>query len=125
MSRCGINRNSRDPFGGVSVSEAFQLVRKPIEDFIFQHSDSFVRVIQKGTSPRKWVWSAISNEAGDLVESGQYHMYRGILRPMGPGPDLLRLYDIALDELVQLGDIEPQYAEQEKSAIRSNIARAG
>jgi len=106
-------------------SEAFQIVRNEIEKVILAHSNEFVRMVQDGTSPREWVWSAISNIAGNHVESGEYHFYRGALNPLGPGEYLLQLYDTALDELVRMGAMEADYARQEKAALRKNIKDVG
>ncbi len=77
-----------------------------------------------GESPRQWVYANIANIAGDQVESGQYHLYRGILNPLGPGKEFLKLFDIAVDELVRLG-MDNDRGEKQKEQIRKNIQTAG
>ena len=67
----------------------------------------------------------IANTSGDMVESGQYHIYRGVLNPMGPGEDLLNIFDSAMDELVKLGDIDEKNAQVQKEALRKNIQGVG
>ena len=106
-------------------SEAFQIVRKEIEKMILARPKEFARMVQKGTSPRKWVWGAVGNIAGDLVETGQYHFYRGEINPLGPGEHLLQLFDMALDELTRMGAIEADYAIEQKAALRKNIKDVG
>jgi len=104
--------------------EAFQIVAKHIEEML-ANQDWFVQLVQKGACIREWVYAAISNRAGDLVESGEYHFYRGELNPLGPGPDLLRLFDVATDESVQMRVINAEFAEKQKTAVRENLKGAG
>ena len=104
---------------------AFAIVRKKIEEVILGDPEDFVQIIQGGRQPRQWIWSAIANVAGDHVESGEYHIYRGALNPLGPGKGLLALFDMAVDELVKLGCLTPEVGQQQKSAVRSNIADVG
>jgi len=104
-------------------STAFQLVRNQVEEIILARPKEFARVIQKGNTPRQWVYSSIANRAGDHVESGQHHFYRGALNPLGE--DLLRLFDSAVDELVRLGAVDADNAETQKVAIRESIKSAG
>lgn len=107
------------------LSNAFQMVRDPIEKMILDHPSEFVRAIQKGTSPRQWVYNSIAKDAGDLLETGEYHIRRGFLNPIGPGEDLLRLFNAALDELVRIEVMEPDFAENEKRVMLKIIREAG
>lgn len=107
------------------LSGAYQLVRDIIEQVILDNPSEFTQVIRNGKSPREYIYSDIANTAGDLLESGQYHIRRGHLNPIGPGEDLWRLFNAALDELVRIGAIEPKVADEEKAAILKNIGDAG
>jgi hypothetical protein len=104
---------------------AFESVRIEIENAIFSQPRKFVTLVRKGASLREWVYSMIANVAGDQVESGRYHLYRGLLNPLEPGQDLLRLFDRAVDELVTMGAITGDRAESQKAAIRENIKSVG
>ncbi len=108
-------------------TEAFQMVRNVIEKSILSNPDALVRVIKEsgGRTPREWVYSQIGNVAGDMLESGQYHIYKGVLNPMGPGEDLLKMFDATYDELLQMKAIEPDYASEQKAALRKNIQGVG
>lgn len=61
----------------------FQIVRREIENILLKNPDALVRVIRKsgGRTPREWVYSQIGNIAGDMLESGNHHVYRGVLNP--------------------------------------------
>jgi hypothetical protein len=92
----------------------FDLVRKYIDNDLKNHSEYIIKLIKDGTSPRQWAYSSIANIAGDLLETGQYHIYRGVLNPLKSGNNLLKLYDDALDELVKMGSIDINKANFEK-----------
>jgi len=104
---------------------AFPIIRKNIEDVILKQPDELARIFQDGTSPRQWCYAAIANVAGDILETGRYHVYRGVLNPLGPGPEMLSIYDKAIDELVQIGATTTDNAEKEKMAIRANLKSVG
>jgi hypothetical protein len=106
-------------------SDAFRMVRERIENRILSHPGAFARVVRKGISPRGWVYTSIANRAGDWVASGEWHVLPGQLDPLGPGADLLRLFDTAVDELVKLGDFDSTYASEQKRNTRKEIENAG
>ena len=67
----------------------------------------------------------IANVSGDYVSSGEYHLYRGILNPMGIGSDLLKIFDGALDELINCGYMDERQAKEQKDGIREQIKQVG
>lgn len=106
-------------------TRGFELVKERIEEMLLAHPDEFVDVVKKGTSTRQWIYSAIANTAGNMVESGHYHVWRGVLDPIGPGEDLLKLFDGAIDELVKIGALEMKNAKTQKRVVRKNIKNVG
>ncbi|HUS71420.1 MAG TPA: hypothetical protein VMY06_00025 [Sedimentisphaerales bacterium] len=107
------------------VLGGFELVKSNIEKSILSHTQQFIDVIRKGRPVREYIYAAIANISGDMVESGQYHIRRGVFNPMGPGEDLLKIFDSAIDELVILGDLDKEYAQEQKQEIRKSIRDAG
>ncbi|MCG2699785.1 hypothetical protein L6274_01895 [Candidatus Parcubacteria bacterium] len=103
----------------------FNIVREYVEKGLDANKDQFSALIQKGGSVRKYIYTVIANVSGDLAESGQYHIYRGVLNPMGPGESLLKIFDSAMNELVKLSDTDKKNAETQKKAIRENIKSVG
>ena len=101
----------------------FDLVREQIEKILNSDTKQFLDVVRKGRTVRKYIYSTIANISGDMVESGQYHVYRGVL--MWSGEELLKMFDAAMDELVKLGDTDTENAEKQKKAIRENIKGVG
>lgn len=106
-------------------NETFYIVKEKIEKAIHKEPKKVSELIKNGTSPIEWVYSIVSNISGDYVESGQYHLYRGILNPMGPGEKLLKLFDDSTDKLVEIGAIEESYAKEQKRGVRDNIKTVG
>jgi len=103
----------------------FDIVREYVEKGLDANKDQFLELVQKGGSVRNYIYTVIANISGDMVESGKYHIYRGVLNPMGPGEKLLKIFDSAMDELVKLGVIEVKKVKEEKEAIRKNIKEVG
>ena len=103
--------------------EAFQIVGGILEDNFLADNNEVVALVKRGVSPRMQVYNAITNLAGDMVESGQYHIYRGALNTMGQ--DLLRLFDLATNNLVQLGTIDIKFAKKQKTNLRKSIKSMG
>ena len=119
------NRDYQLIRGHIERNKVFQLVRSLIEKILFAHSDEFSEKIRQGASPHHWVYRTISNIAGDLVESGNYHVYRGVLNPMEPGEELVEIFDIAVDKLVEMRVLDTEQAKKEKGAVRENIKSVG
>jgi len=90
-------------------SAAFDPVKQHVQRLVLARPSEFAAVIRKGTSPREYVYSAIANRAGDLLESGDYHIRRGHLNPVGPAEDLYTLFCKALDELVRIGAMDAAF----------------
>ena len=119
------NRDYQLIRGHIERSRVFQLIRGHIEKILFAHSDEFSEKIRQGASPRHWVYRTIANVAGDLVESGNYHIYRGVLNPMEPGEELVEIFDMAVDELVEMRVLDTERAKKEKGELRENIKSVG
>lgn len=103
----------------------FDVVREHVEKGLDINKEQFLELVQKSGSVYKYIYTVIANISGDMVESGRYHIYRGVLNPMGPGENLLKIFDFAMDELVKIGEMNKEHAEAQKKAIRENIKNVG
>lgn len=117
--------NILDEVGLEFDCDAFRIVRRRIEDAYLGDCNQVVSNVREGISPRQQVYTAIANLAGDYVQSGEYHLYRGILNPFGPGGDLLRLFDASVDKLVQMGACSVKEAKAQKAGVRESIETVG
>ncbi len=105
-----------------------EIVRPKIEKSIISNPQKVKQIIEK-IPPREWTYGIIANISGDLLESGKYHIYRGVLASdfdgIGHGKDLLKIFDEATDELSKIGNITNEFAEKQKSQLRENIKDVG
>ena len=60
---------------------------------------------------------------GCCLESGQYHLYRGLLSDTGK--EYLRLYEYLLQMIVESGDVTKEWADKDREILKKNIASAG
>jgi len=108
------------------ASYGFDLVKTHAEKSILSEAKQLTKSVRSGkVTVRKYVYSLITYISGNLVSSGQYHIYRGVLSPMGPGEDLLKILDSGLDELVAMGDMNKEEAMEQKEVVRKNIEEMG
>lgn len=92
----------------------------------FNHNEAF----NSSLIIEQFVVGAISNYAGDLLESGKFHLYRGVLLPAGE--KLLEYYDFAMIQLKNLGGMQEdgrpitdKYIERERKTLLENIKNIG
>lgn len=101
----------------------FETVKNMLENDFLNDSKEVVNLVKQGVSPRVQVYNAMANLVGDMVESGHYHVYRGVLNI--DGENLLRLFDFAIDSLVAIDSIDSIHANEQKAALRKNIQDVG
>jgi len=101
----------------------FETVKNILENDFLNDSKGVVDLVKQGVSPRVQIYNAMSNLVGDMVESGHYHVYRGVLN--SDGENLLQLFDFATDSLVATGSIDSIYANKQKAELRKNIQDVG
>ena len=103
----------------------FELVRNLVEKNTLNNSAEITKAIRDGIPPRQILYAAISNFSGDLVSSGQYHIYRGVLNPMDIGGHLLKIFDGSINEMENIGAIDDKEADDQKNDIREQIKKIG
>ena len=129
-----------------NLSPEYEEIQKEIADFISernnQASTDIIRILRlaltkdpeniinqirdsDGISTKEWFQSIIGNISGDLLESGKYHIYRGVLNEAGN--ELLKIFDMSYDTLIKMHakDIDLVYAKEQKETIRNNIKHLG
>jgi len=106
------------------INDSFSLIRIHFEKAIKKDADKILNWIQEyNSNPLSWIYSKTSNISGNMVESGEYHIYRGALNENGQ--QLQRLFDDSTDKLYELGEIEKDYANNQKGNIREYIKGIG
>ena len=101
----------------------YDTIRNVLEDHFLDNGNEVAELTKQGISPRVQVCNAVSNLVGDMSESGQYHVYRGVLGIEGEG--LLRLFDLATDRIAAAGAIDSMLANKNKAQLRESIRGLG
>jgi hypothetical protein len=115
-----------DELEGSFDSHAYRMVRAEIERTLLAAPDLLLTALeQNGKTVRQCILTRVANVAGDYVESGQFHIWRGALNPLGPGEDLLKLHDAIADDLSRLGAEELEVVQRTKTAIRERVMEVG
>lgn len=104
---------------------AFKIVRERLMRWAVNYPSSVKKLMNEKIDHDLWIIGQISNISGDLVESGEYHMYRGVLNPMREGPDLLKLFDQSTDLACSKGEFDEEFAKKQKSTVRRNMRSVG
>lgn len=76
-----------------------------------------------GSRVEGFILAAVSNASGDYAESGEFHMYRGVLSPKGE--KYLKLFLFCIRRLHEIGEIEEEYRNQQIEQIYKNISSVG
>ena len=118
-----ITLNIIDEVGCELDGEAFPSIRNQIEEALLSNPDEVMSALSEGFTPRQQAYWAIANLSGHHLESGHNHIYRGILTSFGE--DLLRLFDMSIDQLSRINAISDREAEAQKQEIRKNIKGVG
>jgi len=114
-----------DEVSNIFDSAAFEMVKSNAERALLSDSKGITTALrQEGISPQQIVYALLSNIAGDHLETGQHHIYRGVLDPF-IGEDLLLIFDYAVDQMRQIGVIDEEKASEQKATIRECIKQVG
>jgi hypothetical protein len=80
------------------------------------HKKTILKSLSDGESPKVIALAQIANVTGDMLESGNYHLYRGLLNPAGE--NLLEAFNKALLGMVEAdGATHAEITEQLKSVL--------
>ena len=102
----------------------FNDVRSLAEKIILKNQHDIIRIMrEQNISPRRTACSWINNVSGDILESGQYHVYRGVLSPVGDA--YLKIFDRSTELLSQVGDMSEEQAREHKQGMRNRIQKVG
>lgn len=104
-------------------SQAFKEIRSQIEEGILSDYKNVVIQVKDRESARHLIYFSIANISADYIESGHYHIYRGALNLLGN--ELLNLFDMAVNRLLEFGAINETEAKEQKAGIRKNIKSVG
>jgi len=103
----------------------FDLVKSTIQRELLKFQNEVISEINKGILPRALVYRMIGLIIFDLLSSGHYHIYRGVLNPMQGGDNLLKTYNTAIKEQLKLKTINQKEAAEWNDKMQNAIATVG
>lgn len=103
----------------------YSLVEKILSDAVLHEPSQAVAMIAEEGSPKEFVYDRIASIALDQIESGQYHIYRGVLDPMGIGKDLVSIFNRVVEEMVRLGSIDRAKANELLRMMQDGVRFSG
>lgn len=102
----------------------FSLVKQKVIKNIRANEVAFAKAITEShISSEQIIAAEVANVSGDMLEMGEYCMYRGTLSPSGE--QLMVLFGSALDELVRMGAISEEKKREDVGGLRSMIRSVG
>jgi hypothetical protein len=104
-------------------SEAFKEISGQVKKGILSDFNNVVSQVKDEESARHLIYFSIANIAGEYINSGHYHIYRGILNPLGN--EFLDLFDMAVNRLLYAGAIKEKEAEEQKTGVKRSIKGLG
>ena len=101
----------------------FGLVNSQSKLYLRDNPDEVESSLRDGRSPKHIALLLSSNVAQDDLISGRHHVYRGVLDLTGE--DALRVFNLSLDGLVEIGQMEPQERQSDIEKLTQEIKRVG
>lgn len=116
--------NELDLFEHNADLSGFHLVKQKVIQNIKANKVAFAKAMtDTRISSEQIIAAEIANVSGDMLETGEYCIYRGILSPSGE--QLMALFQRALDELVRIGAISEEKKLEDIGGLRSTIRSVG
>ena len=103
------------------IIESVCSITDGVKKLIFKDCGRYISIIQEGKSVEVVVYSEIVNLSCDMLEK-KSTIEEGRLTEEYV-QNLLRVIDLSLDKLAELGDIDAKKAEDQKIIIRNNLGR--
>ena len=102
----------------------FNLVKQKVTRNIRLNEVAFAKAITEShISSEQIIAAEVANVSGDMLETGEHCIYRGVLSPRGE--QLMALFERALDELVRIGAISEEKKHEDVGGLRSTIRSVG
>lgn len=110
----------------IGSDEAFSLIRTATIRYLSNDNSQIKQAVESGLMTRKEAaLFIIMRICYNAIGSGKYHVYRGVINSLGPGPVLVELYDATIDAMSTSGRITPTEADNHKRSLRLALEQVG
>lgn len=106
-------------------NNAYLRVYDFLSEAIRSNQEDVAHQIQKLGSAKYFVYDRIAIVVLDFIESGDFHIYRGVLNPLSDGKDLVRIYENVTQEMLAGGHITKDLHESLLTTLKQSIAESG
>jgi len=103
----------------------FWIVKDYIVRMCKAHTQETKQMILQIGNARIWALDRILSVTKNLLGSGEYHLYRGIISPMGAGFGLINIFETALTKLIDNNKITERNAQLIRESLDQEIKQAG
>jgi len=91
------------------------------DSFADAPDDVVIQAVSKHVSINAFIYDRAASLASDDLESGDHHLYRGVLDPDGDGPEILATYEHCVDKLEEQGAINHEQGDYMKGYMRGRV----
>lgn len=89
-----------------------------------EHIDSYIAQVHSGESHEAFIYNFLIHTVADKLESGHYHVYRGVLAM--EGRQYKSLFEHAIDTMVARGGYTKEWADKNlRAAVYKGIKEMG
>jgi hypothetical protein len=89
-----------------------------------EHIDNYTAQLRAGESHEAFIYNFIVQVVADKLESGQYHVYRGVLAM--EGHQYKALFEYAIDTMIAFGTYTKEWADSNlRAAVYKGIKEMG
>lgn len=107
------------------ASLQYSKLLQPLKKTMKQNPQAVTDGINLEGSVHAYVYNVIGSYCADELESGEHHLYRGILNPIGDGPEYMRIFELILKKLIHLKALTQEEADKIKSSVINNMSCVG
>ena len=89
-----------------------------------EHEKNYAEQIRQGETHEAFIYNFIVHAVGDQLESGQHHIYRGVLGAVGI--TYKQLFEHAINTMVEMGGYTQEWANEHlRAAVYKGIKEMG
>ncbi len=118
-----LTKEAVDAFLNTYPSTCTELIRAGVNNFLRDTERVVYPIRIDHMKPDQLALILITNVLAEHLQSGQFHVYRGILGMVGQ--DMLKLWDIAAKDIRKLGYHTEEEMQKELTWIREQIKQMG
>jgi len=107
-----------------SYEYSFNFIKKYVKEVIYRDPSENERAFKK-LGPKKIIYRLILDMSSELLVSGRYHIYSGIIEKESQGDYFYKIFEKALSELTNIGGLTKKESIDYKNDVDHEISIMG